>query len=58
VAAAGRELGLKLHLDGARIYVTNFADVGRSVIVYAAGAKGNATPTATISGSNTERPAV
>src|SRR5947199_9544461 len=38
--------------DGAgKIYVTNVT--GSSITVYAAGANGNATPTATIAGGNT-----
>ncbi len=36
-----------------RLYVTNFGSGTFSIVIYAAGASGNATPAATIMGSNT-----
>src|SRR5439155_1156094 len=53
----GLDLPVGIALDGAgNIYVTNCSDLGNtvySITVYAAGANGNATPTATIAGGNT-----
>src|SRR2546426_10440619 len=55
---AGGNTGLNqplgIALDGAgRLYVTNYGASTPSITVYAAGATGNTTPTATIAGSST-----